>query len=102
MLCGAPLPALPPPTPSTPDPLQVSIFVPVPKGLRARDLAIEYTSTHLKFGIKGRDPIVNADLPKRVKTSECMWSLGAFAYALGGCGSVSRRPNPALAELARR
>jgi hypothetical protein len=35
------------------------------------------TSTHVKFGLRGQAPIVDADFPKRVKSSESQWLLGA-------------------------
>ncbi len=54
---------------------EVTVTVPFPSGTRARDLVVEYTTSHLRFGLKGAELIVDADLPKRIKTSECMWML---------------------------
>lgn len=56
--------------------IQVTIFVPVPEGLRARDVDVQYTSTHIKFGLKDKSAFVDAPLPKRIKTSECTWTFG--------------------------
>jgi hypothetical protein len=61
--------------------IQVTIFVPVPEGLRARDVDVQYTSTHIKFGLKDKSAFVDAELPKRIKTSECTWTFGTrFAH----------------------
>lgn len=38
---------------------EVNIYVELPPGLKARDLAIEIGSRHLKIGIKGNDPYIN-------------------------------------------
>lgn len=38
---------------------EVNIYVPVPAGVRAKDLAIDIQSTHLKIGIKGNPPYLD-------------------------------------------
>ena len=37
---------------------EVSIQVPVPKGIKARDMAIAIKRTHLTVGLKGKEPIL--------------------------------------------
>lgn len=72
------------------------MFVPIPAGLRARDLVVDYTSTHIKFGIKGKPAFVDADLPKRVKTSECMWTLGGCQLEGSASCAAPQRPHCAV------
>lgn len=38
---------------------EVNIYVPIPAGVKAKDLAIEIQSTHLKIGIKGNPPYLD-------------------------------------------
>ena len=38
---------------------EVNIYVPVPAGVRAKDLAVDIQSTHLKIGIKGNPPYLD-------------------------------------------
>jgi hypothetical protein len=56
---------------------QVTIMVALPPGSRARDVLCDYNATRIKFGSKGKAPIVDAAFPKRVKVSECNWTIGA-------------------------
>ena len=65
--------------------IQVTIFVPVPEGLRARDVDVQYTSTHIKFGLKDKSAFVDAELPKRIKTSECTWTFGTRYIGYAFC-----------------
>ena len=51
-------------------------MVPLPVGTRARDIVCDYDAKTLKFGRKGKAPIVSGPMPKRIKTSECSWTLG--------------------------
>ena len=38
---------------------EVNIYVPIPAGVKAKDLAIDIQSTHLKIGIKGNSPYLD-------------------------------------------
>ena len=62
-LCGPPL-------------WQLTIYVNFPKGTRARDVVCDYTSSHIKFGLKGKAPLLDKPLTHRVQTSECSWLIG--------------------------
>ncbi|KAA8910634.1 putative nuclear movement protein nudC [Sphaerosporella brunnea] len=53
----------------------VDLSVPVPPGTRGRDLDVVIGSKKLKVGLKGKDPIMEGDLPKNVRADECTWSL---------------------------
>ncbi|KAL3146301.1 hypothetical protein ABBQ32_003000 [Trebouxia sp. C0010 RCD-2024] len=54
---------------------EVNIYVPVPAGARAKDLAINIQSTHLTIGIKGNPPYLDIDFAGKVKASESYWTL---------------------------
>lgn len=59
---------------------EVDIVVPVPKGTRARDLAINIQKKKLSVGIKGKDKIVDGELCKEVKVEDSTWTLGKRIY----------------------
>ncbi len=63
---------------------EVTIMVPLPLGCRGRDVVCDYSATRIKFGLKGKAPIVDGAFPKRVKTSESNWLLGKH-----GCTAAS-------------
>ena len=56
---------------------QITIIVPLAKGLNGRDVDTKYTDKHIKFGLKGQPAIVDADVPHGLKNmnltsySEC-------------------------------
>jgi len=58
------------------------VYFPVPEGVKARDVDCEVTATHVKFGIKGRPPVVNAPLPKRVHRDDCTWTLDSDSHVV--------------------
>ncbi|KAF8243003.1 CS-domain-containing protein, partial [Wilcoxina mikolae CBS 423.85] len=53
----------------------VDISIPVPAGTRGRDLNVVISSKKLKVGLKGKDPIMEGDLPKSIRADESTWSL---------------------------
>ncbi|KAF8453139.1 CS domain-containing protein [Terfezia claveryi] len=53
----------------------VDISVPVPKGTRARDLVVDIKKLRLKVGVKGKEPIIDGDLPKAIQVDESTWTL---------------------------
>lgn len=55
----------------------VDIIIQVPKGTRARDLAISITKKKLSVGLKGQEPIMAGDLCQDIKLEESTWTLGA-------------------------
>jgi len=54
---------------------EVDVTVPVPQGTRARDLVVEIKSESLKVGLKGQEPILEGNFPKRIVLDESTWSL---------------------------
>ncbi|TFK77151.1 nuclear movement protein nudC [Pluteus cervinus] len=54
---------------------EVDITVPVPKGTRARDLAIVIQKKKLSVGFKGKDKIMEGELCKEIKIDESTWSV---------------------------
>ncbi|KAL7272188.1 hypothetical protein RUND412_005015 [Rhizina undulata] len=53
----------------------VSITVPVPVGTRGRDLIVEIGHKRLKVSLKGKEPIMEGDLSKPIRTDESTWTL---------------------------
>lgn len=54
----------------------VDIIVPVPKGTRARDLAVVIAKKKLSVGPKGKEPIMAGELCQDIKVEESTWTLG--------------------------
>lgn len=54
----------------------VDLVVPVPKGTRARDLAVVISKKKLSIGLKGQDKILDGDLCQDVKLDDSTWTVG--------------------------
>lgn len=55
---------------------EVDIVVPVPKGTRARELAITIQKKKLIVELKGKDKILDGELCKEIKLEDSTWTLG--------------------------
>lgn len=55
---------------------EVDVYVPVPKGTRGRDLAVNIQKKKLVVGLKGKEPIMEGELCKEIKVDESTWTLG--------------------------
>ena len=53
----------------------VEVRIPIPVGTKAKQLNVEIKPSHLKIGLKGKSPIVDADLHQKVKLADCYWNL---------------------------
>ncbi|KAG6842255.1 hypothetical protein C0991_000225 [Blastosporella zonata] len=54
---------------------EVDITVPVPKGTRARDLAVVIAKKKLSVGLKGQDKILDGELCMDIKVEESAWTV---------------------------
>mmetsp|Transcript_18638 Transcript_18638/g.33853 ORF Transcript_18638/g.33853 Transcript_18638/m.33853 type:complete len:317 (-) Transcript_18638:455-1405(-) len=54
---------------------EVTVSIPVPKGTRARQLAVTISKQRLKVGLVGQDPIIDDDLSETVKAEDSLWNL---------------------------
>lgn len=54
---------------------EVNVTVPVPPGTKSRFITCEIKKNHLKVGLKGQPPVIDAELYKPVKVEDCFWSL---------------------------
>jgi len=54
---------------------EVSVKVKIPSGTKSKMLDVMFSKTHLKIGLKGQTPIVNDELEKEIKPSDCTWTL---------------------------
>ncbi|XP_055333148.1 nuclear migration protein nudC-like [Paramacrobiotus metropolitanus] len=43
--------------------------------LKSSDIVVVFEQQHLRVGVKGQTPIIDGDLPHRVKVEECTWFL---------------------------
>lgn len=50
--------------------------VPVPKGTRGKDLAVQIKKNHLSVGLKGQEPILAGELAKDIKVDDSTWTVG--------------------------
>ncbi|KAI0788483.1 nuclear movement protein nudC [Abortiporus biennis] len=54
---------------------EIDITVPVPPGTRARDLNIVIQKKKLSVGLKGKEKIMDGELPHDIKIDDSTWSL---------------------------
>merc|ERR1712156_1344495 len=46
---------------------EIELRVPLGGAYKSKDLVVSIEKKHLKIGVKGKEPIINCDLPKKVK-----------------------------------
>ena len=56
---------------------EVMIFIYPPDGLRGKDLDIKIEAQHIRLGIKGNPPFIDAPLEAAVSVENSLWTLGA-------------------------
>jgi len=54
---------------------EVTVSVPVPAGIKARDLQVVIKKDYLKVGVKGQAPILDGDMSELVKIDDSMWAM---------------------------
>ncbi|CAH9110197.1 unnamed protein product [Cuscuta europaea] len=54
---------------------EVNVTIPVNPGTKSRFIICEIKKNHLKVGIKGQPPVIDAELYKPVKVDDSFWSL---------------------------
>ena len=53
----------------------VDIFVPLQSGIRSRDVDVCISSSSLRVGLKGQNPVIDGKLHDKVKADDCTWTL---------------------------
>ena len=54
---------------------EISINVPLPKEIRAKDLDIVWDEKKLKVAIKGKEPIINGELFGKIDSESLLWTV---------------------------
>ncbi|GAX76152.1 hypothetical protein CEUSTIGMA_g3596.t1 [Chlamydomonas eustigma] len=54
---------------------EVTVNVPVPAGIKARDLQVLIKKDYLKVGVKGQPPILDGEMSELVKIDDSMWAM---------------------------
>merc|ERR1712107_752007 len=54
---------------------EIELRVPLGGAYKSKDLVVSIEKKHLKIGVKGKEPIIDCDLPKEVKVEESTWTL---------------------------
>lgn len=47
----------------------------LPAGIKGKDLIVEFTSKSLKVQIKGQPPIIDGELPEKIKLEDTYWTI---------------------------
>jgi len=54
---------------------ELTVFIPLPDGVKGKDLDVQIKATRLKVGVKGQPPIIDGELHKKVKMEDSMWNM---------------------------
>jgi len=54
---------------------EIELRIPLGGAYKSKDLNVSIEKKHIKIGIKGKEPIIDGDLPKEVKLEESTWTL---------------------------
>jgi hypothetical protein len=57
---------------------EVDIVVPVPRGTRAKDVAVVLQKKKLSVGLKGQEKILEGELCKDIKVEDSTWTIREF------------------------
>merc|ERR1712203_1049021 len=54
---------------------EIELRVPLGGAYKSKDLTVSIEKKHIKIGVKGKEPMIDGDLPKEVKLEESTWTL---------------------------
>jgi len=54
---------------------EIELRIPLGGAYKSKDLNVSIEKKHIKIGIKGKEPIIDGNLPKEVKLEESTWTL---------------------------
>jgi len=54
---------------------EIELRIPLGGAYKSKDLIVSIEKKHIKIGVKGKEPIIDGDLPKEVKLEESTWTL---------------------------
>lgn len=54
---------------------EIELRIPLGGAYKSKDLNVSIEKKHIKIGIKGKEPIIDGELPKEVKLEESTWTL---------------------------
>lgn len=54
---------------------ELTVYVDLPDGIKAKDLDIQIKQSTLKVAVKGKPPIIEGEMHKKVKVDDCMWNI---------------------------
>jgi len=54
----------------------LTIYIPIPDGTRGKHVGCDFSITKLKVGLKGKKPVLDGKLLKRIKPDDSYWTLG--------------------------
>ena len=54
---------------------ELTVFIPLPEGVKAKDLDIQIKATRLKVGLKGQPPLIDGEFHKKIKVEDSMWNM---------------------------
>lgn len=60
--------------------MDVDIEVAVPKGTRARDVAVDIGRKKLSIGLKNQEPVMSGELCREIKIEDSTWTLGLYLH----------------------
>ena len=75
--------------------VDVDIEVAVPKGTRARDVAVDIRRKNLSVGLKNKEPVMSGELCREIKIEDSTWTIGLYSHSASLMGrSDSFRETP--------
>lgn len=60
--------------------MDVDIEVIVPKGTRARDVAVDIGRKKLSIGLKNQEPVMSGELCREIKIEDSTWTIGLYLH----------------------